>query len=280
MRISSFLPYSYSDNLTKAAKLLQQSRHVVVFTGAGISAESGIPTFRDAGGLWELFPPDQFATPGGLAEVAVESPGRLAEFIVAVFEPLLAARPNPGHKAIAAMEKRVRVTVITQNIDNLHEDAGSSIVHEIHGSMFHRMSDRGRPLGAIPRESLRRMAARLRMSENRGLSMVQLARAIRPLWGLTRKGSYRPTIVLYGEAMAEPDWTLAQEATSECDCFVSVGTSGETMPAAMLPDLAQSSGIPVIGINPKRGKADVFLQGPAGTVLPNLFESAFGDVLK
>ena len=279
MRISSLLPYSYSDNLAKAAACLRQARHVVVFTGAGISAESGIPTFRDPGGLWEKYPPDQFATPNGLVEVTLESPARMAGFLADVFAPLLAARPNDAHKAIAAMEKRVRVTVITQNVDSLHDEAGSSIVHEVHGSLFHRMSDVGKPLGAISRKSLDRMLLRLRSIGNGPISMVRLARAIRPLWGVTRKGSYRPTIVLFGEALAEPDWTLAQKAATECDCFLSVGTSGAIMPAAMLPSLAQSAGTPVIAVNPKRGDADLFLQGDAGKVLPDLLGRAFGKTV-
>lgn len=275
MRVPSLLPYSFSDSLAKAARLLRRSRQVVVFTGAGISAESGIPTFRDAGGLWEAFPPNQFATPEGLAEVAMASPRRLADFLTAAFGPLLAARPNPGHLAIAALEKRVNVTVITQNIDNLHTAAGSSNVHEVHGSLFRRMSDTGKVLGPISTESLAEMVAKLQ--DTKDVSFARLARALRPLWGITRRGSYRPTIVLFGEPLAEPDWTLARNAATTCDCFLSVGTSGEVMPAAMLPSVARSAGAPVIGINPKRGDSSVFLQGPAGTVLPNLLEAAFGE---
>src|SRR6266851_3488875 len=112
-----------SDNLITAVLALRKARRVVVYTGAGVSAESGIPTFRDADGFWQRFPPEQFATWTGLLRTAVSKPRQLAEFVLNVFEPVASAKPNAGHRSITALGQRVPTTVVTQNIDGLHQDA-------------------------------------------------------------------------------------------------------------------------------------------------------------
>src|SRR5579871_1483569 len=101
-------PRHFSD----AVAALRPGRRVVVFTGAGVSADSGIPTFRDAGGLWEFFPPEQFATVGGLLRTALTRPARFAEFLTGVLGPFAAAEPNPAHRAIADLKKRVPTVVV------------------------------------------------------------------------------------------------------------------------------------------------------------------------
>src|SRR3989442_5394440 len=106
-----------SAELSRAADGVRTAREVVVFTGAGVSAESGIATFRDDSSLWSRFPPERFATWGGLVKTAARHPRELAEFLLAVLEPVAAAAPNPGHRAIAHLEKHTGVTVVTQNID-------------------------------------------------------------------------------------------------------------------------------------------------------------------
>jgi NAD-dependent deacetylase len=131
-------------SLSLAASWLRSAREVVVFTGAGVSAESGIPTFRDDEGFWQHFPVEEFATWRGLVRAAIRRPRRLAEFIHAVLHPIAVAKANAGHRAIAEMEKHVGVTVVTQNVDNLHQEAGSTIVHEVHGSLFEITTRRGR----------------------------------------------------------------------------------------------------------------------------------------
>ena len=149
------------NSLSLAASWLRSAREVVVFTGAGVSAESGIPTFRDDEGFWQHFPVDEFATWKGLVRTAMRQPRRLAEFIHAVLQPIAAAKPNAGHRAIAEMEKHIGVTVVTQNIDNLHQEAGSTIVHEIHGSLFEVVTRRGRFVGLLLRRQLLQIAESL-----------------------------------------------------------------------------------------------------------------------
>ena len=100
-----------------------------------MSAESGIPTFRDDGGFWQRFPVEQFACWDGIVRTAIRRPRELAEFAYEVIEPIAGAQPNAGHLAIEQLERHTKVTVITQNIDGLHQAAGNTTVHEIHGSL-------------------------------------------------------------------------------------------------------------------------------------------------
>src|SRR5580704_14259771 len=122
-----------TDNWITAVLALRKARNVVVFTGAGISAESGIPTFRDADGFWQRFPPEQFATWSGLLRTALTRPQLVAEFVLNVVEPVAKAAPNAAHRAVAELQKYAKTSVVTQNIDGLHQSAGSTHVHEIHG---------------------------------------------------------------------------------------------------------------------------------------------------
>ena len=117
-----------TDNWITAVLALRKARRVVAFTGAGISAESGVPTFRDAEGFWQRFPPEKFATWKGLISTAASDPRSVAEFVLNVVEPIATAEPNPGHQALAELERQVPTTVITQNIDGLHQTAGSTTV--------------------------------------------------------------------------------------------------------------------------------------------------------
>ena len=260
-----------------AARCLRAARRVVVFTGAGISAESGIPTFRDSDGFWNDFPPEKFATAGGLVKAALAEPGRLVEFVLAVVEPIAVATPSSGHRAIAEMEAHVSTTVVTQNIDELHQDAGSTVVHEIHGTLFDIVSMNGRFLRRISRPELRRMAERLRAIHGGRLPLPRLLVAIRSLAGLGLRGGHRPAIVLFGEELAEPDWREWRAGAKACDVMLVVGTSAMVYPAAELPDVARSAGAKVIWVDPHPpSDADIRLPDKAGEVLPRLVEAAFG----
>lgn len=262
-------------SLSEAAHWLRSSREVVVFSGAGASAESGIPTFRDTDGLWRDFPPEQFGTWGGLLKTAALRPRRLARFLLAVFEPIAAARPNAGHLAVAEMERYLPVTVVTQNIDALQQAAGSTIVREIHGSLFEIVTLRGRFVRLVSRPRMVRMVESLRRAARSWAPLGRLLWAIRPVLGLGRRGIHRPNVVLFGEAMSEPAWTLALEAARSCDCMITVGTSGLVMPAAMLPSEARSAGAVIITIDPVCGGGDFWLRGPSAEILPALVKAAF-----
>lgn len=263
-------------SLSLAAQWLREASEIVVFTGAGVSAESGIPTFRDDDGFWQRFPVDQFASWRGLVPTAIRHPRRLAKFLYALLQPIAVARPNPGHHAIAQLENHVGVTVVTQNIDNLHQEAGSTIVHEIHGSLFETVTRKGRFVRLLSRQDLARMACRLERAQRGWPTLPRVLLAIRPMAGLGLGGLHLPRVVLFGDAMAEPAWSHAMEAVRRCDCMIQVGTSGTVMPAAMLPVEAKAAGAKVITIDPNQAEGDLWLEGTTATVLPKLVDTAFG----
>ncbi len=264
-------------DLSDAAEILRSAQHVVVFTGAGMSAESGIPTFRDDDGFWQRFPVESFATWNGILRTALWRPRALAEFAYEVIHPIANASPNAGHQALENLEHFVKVTVVTQNIDALHQHAGNTIVHEIHGSLFELVSLHGRFRSLLSRGQLQRIANRVAKCRRGPLALARLALAIRPWLGLGIRGLHRPKLVLFGDAMAEPDWTMATRAVEECDCFLQVGCSGVVLPAAMLPAQAKAAGAITIAIDPQPATADIWLPGTAADILPALLTAVKGD---
>ncbi|HEY4310864.1 MAG TPA: Sir2 family NAD-dependent protein deacetylase [Pirellulales bacterium] len=259
----------------RMARTLRDARRLVVFTGAGVSAESGIGTFRDEDGLWSRFPPEVFANWEGLLSVAIEEPSRAAEFFLALLEPMVQAQPNAAHRAIAALEGHLDVTVITQNIDGLHELAGSSRVHTIHGTLYETMYLDGRPRGPSSRAEIANVVQALRPLCAPSATFDQLQEAVAPLMGMDADGPYRPKIVMFGDLLSEPDWSRAQQAASECDFLLAVGTSGIVYPAATLPHLARRNGATVAAIDPQPVEGYIWLEGNAATLLPSLVAEAF-----
>ncbi len=265
-----------SDDLEAARGLLARAQSVAFFTGAGASQESGIDTFRDDGGFWDRYPLDDFATLTGLLKTGTTAPERVADFLIDVFEPVAQAAPNPGHRAVAALQPHKDVAVITQNVDGLHQAAGSTTVYEIHGSLFSVVDDAGHVVRRLQRPDLQRLVARLRRARTRRFKLLRLLRAVWPILSLTPTGRLRrrPSVVLFGEGLREPDWTLARHAVHDADVLVVVGTSGEVAPANQLPLLARSERTPVIGIGLEPGPFDIWLQGRSAKWLPALVENA------
>ncbi|MFI1194957.1 SIR2 family NAD-dependent protein deacylase [Micromonospora sp. NPDC020750] len=250
-------------DVRQAAALLGRAHRVVVFTGAGISAESGVPTFRDAlTGFWERFDAQELAT----AEAFRDDPALVWGWYEWRRASVRAARPNAGHLAVAAIGARVPDTVlITQNVDDLHERAGSAAPLHLHGSLFApRCSACARP-APLPD------AASVEPAHGRRV----------PPPGCPRCGApVRPGVVWFGEALPAAALAAAVDAAASCDLLVTVGTSGLVHPAAEIPQVAASLGTPVIQVNPHRTPLDpvcaVNLRGPAALVLPALVEAAWG----
>lgn len=210
-----------TDNWITAVLALRKAKHVVVFTGAGISAESGIPTFRDADGFWQRFPPEQFATWTGLLRTALTRPQLVAEFVLNVVEPIAKASPNAGHLAVAELEKHVKTSVVTQNIDGLHQSAGSTDVHEIHGSLLEVVdTSTAQVIRRFERNDLAQIAETLRQYATHQISLFSLLRQLRKEYPFDWLGRHRPNLVLFGDAMAEPAWTerVASSTNAIC-CF-------------------------------------------------------------
>lgn len=185
-------------------------KKLVILTGAGMSAESGMSTFRDSGGLWDRYPVEQAATPEGFAR----DPELVLEFYNKRRKELLSVEPNPGHRLIAELEKQFDVTVVTQNIDNLHERAGSTNVVHLHGELTKVCSSRN-PDDA---RSIRELSPR--------------EYDVKP-GDLAADGSQlRPFVVWFGEAV--PEIETAIRYVEKADIFVVIGTSLNVYPAAGL----------------------------------------------
>ncbi|AGZ42833.1 SIR2 family NAD-dependent protein deacylase [Actinoplanes friuliensis] len=245
------------DSVDKARALLAGARRVVVFTGAGVSAESGIPTFRDSlTGLWERFDAQALATP----EAFRADPALVWGWYEWRRTAVSRASPNAAHRAIATVEARHPGTVvITQNVDDLHERAGSAAPLHLHGSLFApRCADCGRP------------AARPDGTADEPLE----GRRLPPPACAHCAGPVRPGVVWFGEALPADVLDRAVEAAASCDLLLTVGTSGLVHPAAEIPHVAARLGAAVVQINPQPtpldAVADVNLHGAAAEILPLL----------
>jgi len=227
---------------------LDPARSICVFTGAGMSAESGIPTFRSPGGLWERFQPEELATPAAFAV----RPQTVWEWYQHRRRIIAEAKPHPGHRAIADLKKRcARVAVATQNVDGFHQRAGSDVVYELHGSIHRIRCQRCQTRDSSP-------------------SLADSATVPRCRCG----GLLRPDVVWFGETLPEAVFEAALSAAVSCEVFLSVGTSSIVYPAAGLIDAARDAGAFLIEINPEATERsvlfDVALRGAAGKILPEL----------
>jgi NAD-dependent deacetylase len=249
---------------------------VVAFTGAGISAESGIPTFRDPGGVWERFDPAAFGTWEGLGRVAMSRPDDLVAFLQELRKVLDLARPGRAHRALARLEQAGLVEgVITQNVDGLHQEAGSRRVVEVHGSFRRTVC-----LACGRREAV----TRAEFLANLDRAILGLRTAFVPsLAALLPRcaacgGPARPDFVAFGERLQELE--EAERLAEACSAMLVVGTSGEVWPAAGLPAHARSAGAAVVEVSMGKSfiEADLRVQGPAGEVLPRLARAVLGPV--
>lgn len=236
--------------IEQAAAHLRRARHVCVLSGAGISAESGIPTFRDAQeGLWAQYSPLDLATPEGFER----DPELVWRWYEWRREMIRAAHPNPGHVALAQLAQQVpRLTLVTQNVDGLHQRAGSPHVLEYHGNILR------------DRCTVEQVVAE-RSEDSRRSALPRCAAC---------GGLLRPDVVWFGEMIPRRALVEADEAAADCDAFLSIGTSSLVYPAAGLAEAALRRGVPVIEVNPNptdlSPHADIVLQGPAGRVVPAL----------
>ena len=240
------------DALQTAARALARSARLAVFTGAGVSKESGIPTFREPEtGLWARYDPMQLATRRPTARTRRSSGAGTSIASASTAE----AEPNPGHRAIAELEELLpKVVVITQNIDGLHQRAGSTHVIELHGSMHSFRCIDGR---------------------HRGYRWEDFADQDEKPPRCPECGDYlRPEVVWFGEGLPPDAISAAQQLSAGCDAMLVVGTSGVVYPAAAMPMIAKEAGATVIDVNPERDAlsqmCDLFLRGPGGEVLPEL----------
>ena len=243
---------------------LRDARHVTALTGAGTSAESGVPTFRDAQtGLWARYRPEDLATP----EAFRTNPQLVWDWYQWRRGLVSEAEPNPGHYALAEIESCITqhgssFTLITQNVDGLHQRVGSQNVIELHGNIMRsKCFDCNWPAGAI----------------------VHLHEAGKGVPHCSRCGGLlRPDVVWFGESLPPDALQTAWEAAENCDVFFSIGTSAVVQPAASLPIIARQNGAVLVEVNPSptllTRLATYVLQEPSGEVLPALVDATCDSI--
>jgi NAD-dependent deacetylase len=238
------------EEIAKAAEYLLSSRHTVALTGAGISVESGIPPFRGPGSLWEKFDPMEYAH----INAFLKDPEKIWKTLIAEMrDVLMNAAPNAGHFGLARLEELgLMGTVITQNIDGLHQKAGSTDVIEFHGNFA--------------------WLSCLECGIRREIGQVT-AVDIPPRCDCG--GIFRPDCVFFGELIPPEALDRSQQASARCDVMLVVGTSATVQPAAYMPVIARQRGAVIIEINPEPTPltgttSQVLVQGKAGEVMNEL----------
>lgn len=240
----------------KLIQILREANRVTVLTGAGISAESGIPTFRESqNGLWAKYNPHELATP----QAFKKNPSLVWKWYTWRREIIAQAEPNAGHTALARLEQHLITrgsdfSLITQNVDNLHQRAGSQHVYELHGNLTRSRC----------------------FEENiliQGWESLEGAPPECPCCG----GPLRPDVIWFGETLPADLLQTSIEASQNCDVFFSLGTSALVEPAASLPFLARRSGATIIEVNPQRTPlspyASFVLDGQSGDILPVILDT-------
>jgi len=235
--------------ITHAARLLCRTRALFVLTGAGVSAESGIPTFRGTDGLWKNFSAEQLATPAAFRD----NPRLVWEWYHWRQSMIQSAAPNPAHHALVELENAVeRFLLLTQNVDGLHQRAGSRRILELHGNIF--------------RTACLSCGAKVMHSD------LKDGRDALPVCSCG--GILRPDVVWFGEAIPVNEWQESLDFLSRTDVAMICGTSGAVWPAAAIPGIAHERGVKTIEINLERTAisqfVDTSIQGRAGEVLPQL----------
>ena len=238
--------------IDRVASWIRAADRLVILTGAGISAESGVPVFRGAGGLWRDFRPEQLATP----EAFKRQPELVWEWYLWRRARIASAQPNAGHSTIARWQQQRRgVTLLTQNVDGLHARAGSPEAIELHGNLW-----------------------RVRCAAACGVTEVDAeSEAPRSVLRCRCGAWLRPDVVWFGEALDPAAIDEATQAISAADVVLVVGTSAVVYPVATLPQVAKRRGIRVVEVNvdetPLTTEVDAVLRGAAGEVLPALQEA-------
>lgn len=240
--------------LQDAAKMLTDADSIACLTGAGVSAESGIATFRDPQtGHWAKFDPKELASVSGFL---ADSGLVWCWYMDRLYGCTEEAKPNPGHLALARLEGQTRdFTLVTQNVDNLHEQAGSQHVIHLHGdiSRFH-CND---------------------CTMEHSLQLGERSAELPPSC-IHCGGTVRPSVVWFGKVLSLREIECAWQAAEQCDVMLVVGTNGIVYPTGHLPYITQKNRATIIDVNPEysalSGMADLFLQGPSGEILPKMLE--------
>ncbi len=262
----------WRQELEEAASVLSKATRATAFCGAGISAESSIPTFRDPGGLWDQINPMEAGTVKGLLRAFQEKSDIIVPILMTMLDRFEKSEPNAGHLALSHLEKMGIVkTVITQNIDNLHHEAGTKDLIEVHGNLFRMYClSCGRNKNVDRKRYVQTIRNRLLKISVYDLdALISLAVECDQCGSLTR-----PDVVMFGEAVKS--LPQAFRVSIQSDVMMVLGTSGAVFPAASFPVEAKNAGAKVIVINPTENGfkhcSDIYIPMKAGDALPFIVE--------
>jgi NAD-dependent deacetylase len=236
--------------LQQAVEVIRKAEYAIASTGAGMSVESGIPDFRGPCGIWQKYPPEEYAT----IDAYRADPDKVWKFWNELGNELGDCKPNPGHHAMAELERLGHLkAVITQNVDHFHQDAGNSMVIEYHGSTANLRCLGCQAIIPFDRENAAPTAPQCQACG----------------------GLMKPDVIMFGEMIPEEALGLSAELAERCDLVLVVGTSAHVFPAAQLPTFAKEHGATIIECNTEptdftKRITDIFLQGRSGEVLPEL----------
>ena len=239
------------DLIKRAVATIRGYPPVVALTGAGISSESGIPTFRGKGGIWSRYDPEEYAT----IDAFMANPAKVWRMLKELSQIIMEAQPNPAHMALAELERMGHLSaIITQNIDSLHQRAGSRQVIELHGN-------------------------------NRWLICLSCNKRHRVSQSLIDEipphcqcgGILRPEVVFFHESLPHDAYQQAVEKSQQCGCMLVIGSSVQILPASLMPILAKQNNAIIVEINPEESHltaevSDIFIKGSSGKILPRIVE--------
>ncbi len=245
------------DRYRELAARLADANRVCVLTGAGISKESGVPTFREADGLWNKFRPEELAN----VDAFLTNPELVWEWYSWRRELMRKVSPNPGHYALAEIEQRVKHFVLTtQNVDNLHREAGSLDIIELHGNILRNKCQK---CGIV-------------FKPGDAEAEIEFEKGTLPICECGKEGLLRPDVVWFGEMLPEDAIMRAWAEAERSDVFMSIGTSTVVYPAAALPFNAKTAGAYLVEVNPNSTEltplADLVLRESSGVALPKVVE--------
>ena len=238
------------EKLQQAADILSKAKNIVAFTGAGISAESGIPPFRGENGIWNRYDPESLDIDYYYSHT--KESWKVVKEVFYDFFNNAEIKPNPGHYILAKWEKEGRLKcVITQNIDDLHHIAGSKTVYEFHGNSSRFVCTR---CGSVFQSKDLKITDEPMMCPKCGRLL-------------------KPDFIFFGEGIPTDAYQNSFDAANHCDAFIIIGTSGQVSPANMIPRVAKQKGTPIIEINKERSLytdyiSDIYLEGASGEILP------------
>ncbi|MFO7839347.1 MAG: Sir2 family NAD-dependent protein deacetylase [Desulfosalsimonadaceae bacterium] len=267
---------STEEEIRKAAEILSGAKNAAASCGAGISAESGIATFRDPGGVWDKLNPAEVGTATGLINALNSNAPKFIPFFVELLEAFEQAEPNPGHIALGELEKMgILSTVITQNIDNLHREAGNTDVIEVHGNGFRLACLSCANTDTCDRKELiASVKEKIQALTEYSLSTLSTLSTLLPKCSSCGK-IMRPDVVMFGEMVK--DIPRAFDVAKKADAMLAIGTSGVVYPAAYLPFEAKGAGAPVIVVNPNENPfariSDAYIPLKAGEAMPQILDA-------